>query len=441
VITYIVRRLLLLLPLLLAVSLLSFGIMLMAPGSYVDTLKQNPNYKQETIRTFEINFGFKDRSGRPVPGWKRYRRWLLGGCTPGARPAAPDAGRIGRWWQGVAASTDRRACRIDIQVDGQSGELITGSAPRPAGAPADAGPPDQPAVAKSDAARTALQSVPDGQIRRAGLAKKAGRWVYTFNIITGDHFERGAIVGNLGNSFEYKQPVLAMIKSRAVATFLLALCATFIAWSIAVPLGILSATRQYSFTDMGLTVFGFLGLSIPSVVSSLVFLLLAARSNGWFPTGDMQRVYASEEPWWWQAGDIAWHLILPAFALGVISIAPYMRQMRGQMLETLNSDYIRTARAKGLKESTVVWRHAVRNAINPMITLFGYSLASLLSGSFVIEIVMNWPGLAPLTLNAILKNDVPLVMADLLIAAFLLVLGNLVADLMLAWADPRIKLA
>ncbi len=261
---------------------------------------------------------------------------------------------------------------------------------------------------------------------------------------TGDHYEGGALVGNLGESMEFHQPVLGLIAPRAYATFLLALCATIFAWTLAIPLGILSATRQYSATDMGLTVLGFLGLSIPSVVSSLVFLLIAAKSHAWFiqfPTGDMQRLDAGDYGFFWRARDLLWHLILPSFALGVISIAPYMRQMRGQMLEVLNSDFIRTARSKGLSERTVIWKHAVRNAINPMITLFGYSLASLLSGSFVIEIVMNWPGLAPLTLNAILKNDVPLVLADLLIAALLLVLGNLIADLMLAWADPRIKLA
>jgi peptide/nickel transport system permease protein len=176
------------------------------------------------------------------------------------------------------------------------------------------------------------------------------------------------------------------------------------------------------------------------VVSSLLFLLLAASSAGFFPTGDMQRLDASDHSFGWQVRDLLWHLILPSLALGIISIAPYMRQMRGQMLEALNADYVRTARAKGLSEARVVWGHAVRNALNPMITLFGYSLASLISGSFVIEIVMNWPGLAPMILNAIQKNDVPLVLADLLIAALLLVLGNLAADIMLAWADPRIKL-
>ncbi len=342
-ITYILRRLLVMIPLLLAVSLLSFGIMLIAKGNYIDTMRQNPQIKAETIKQFEINYGFKDRQGHEVPGWKRYLRWLVGG---------------------------------------------------------------------QDA--------------------------------SGDKFVCGAICGNLGDSMEFHQSVVTLMLPRAWATFLLALAATVIAWSVAIPLGIWSATKQYSVTDMSLTVLGFVGLSIPSVVSSLFFLLLAAKSHSWFihfPTGDMHRLDAEDYGFFWRLRDLLWHLILPAVALGVIAIASYMRQMRGQMLEVLNSDFIRTARSKGLSERIVIWRHAVRNAINPMITLFGYSLAGLLSGSFVIEIVMNWPGLAPLTLNAILKNDVPLVMADLLIAALLLVLGNLIADIMLAWADPRIKLA
>jgi peptide/nickel transport system permease protein len=164
-----------------------------------------------------------------------------------------------------------------------------------------------------------------------------------------------------------------------------------------------------------------------------------AAKTGLFPVGGMRSLDHDQLQWGSQLLDIAHHLVLPALVLGTVPMAARMRQMRANLLDVLRLDYVTTARAKGLAEDVVVWKHAVRNAINPLITLFGFTLASLLSGSFIVEIVMNWPGLGSLTLEALQRQDLYLVMGSVVMAATMLMLGNLVADVLLAVADPRIK--
>jgi len=140
-----------------------------------------------------------------------------------------------------------------------------------------------------------------------------------------------------------------------------------------------------------------------------------------------------------QIVDLLYHLILPTIVLGSVSMAGRMRQMRANLLDTLLQDYVQTARAKGLSEGVVVFKHALRNAINPLITLFGFTLANLLSGAFLVEVVMSWPGLGRLTLDALFTRDLYLVMGSLLMASVMLIIGNLVADILLAFSDPRIR--
>ena len=133
------------------------------------------------------------------------------------------------------------------------------------------------------------------------------------------------------------------------------------------------------------------------------------------------------------------HLILPSFVLATVPLASRMRQMRGNLLEVLRADYVNTARAKGLPEHTVVVKHAVRNAINPLITLFGYTLGALLSGAFLVEVVMSWPGLGRITIEALIARDLYLIMGSVMMASTVLVIGNLIADILLVLVDPRIK--
>ena len=164
-----------------------------------------------------------------------------------------------------------------------------------------------------------------------------------------------------------------------------------------------------------------------------------AAKSGWFPVGGMRSLDFDDLSFGGKILDLAHHLVLPAIVLGTVPTAGRMRQMRANLLDVLRLDYVTTARAKGLDENKVVFKHAVRNAINPLITLFGFTIASLLSGSFIVEIVMAWPGLGSLTLEALLKQDLYLVMGSVVIAATMLVLGNLIADVLLVIADPRIK--
>jgi peptide/nickel transport system permease protein len=220
---------------------------------------------------------------------------------------------------------------------------------------------------------------------------------------------------------------------------MLALLATFIEWLIAIPLGILSATRQYSWIDKLCSAIAFLGLSVPAVFLALLALLFA-KLTGWFPIGGLRSIDHDTFTAWGKCVDILHHLALPSVVLAASGLATYMRQMRGSLLDELRADYLTTARAKGLSEPVVISKHAVRNAINPLITLFGFSLSGLLSGSVLVETVMAYPGLGRTVVEALFAQDEYLVVAALLMGTVLLILGNLVADLLLALSDPRIRL-
>ena len=171
-----------------------------------------------------------------------------------------------------------------------------------------------------------------------------------------------------------------------------------------------------------------------------LLVLYAAAATGLFPVGGMKNPALHDQlsPLG-KAADILWHLIPPAFVMGLASIAEVARQMRANLLDVLGADFVRTAWAKGLPERRVVLRHAVPNALNPLITLFGFTLSRLLSTSLVVEVTMSWPGLGSLTLEAIRRQDLYVVMATLVMGSVLLVLGNLVADVLLAASDPRVS--
>jgi peptide/nickel transport system permease protein len=251
---------------------------------------------------------------------------------------------------------------------------------------------------------------------------------------------RGAVVGDFGYSFKFQTPVWSLITDRILNTLLLAVGALVISWGLAIPLGILSAVKKDSIFDRIAGAVSFFGLSIPSVFFSLLMILFAARS-GLFPVGGIHdQVYWDFMTPWQKFVDILHHLFLPAMVLGTIGMAQYMRQMRGEMIETLSQDYIRTARSKGLSGGRVLFRHALGNAINPLITLFGFSFAYLLSGAFLTEFVFAWPGMGRLTVEALIDKDEPLVMASIVMVTVMLVIGNLLADVLLALIDPRIRL-
>lgn len=243
---------------------------------------------------------------------------------------------------------------------------------------------------------------------------------------------------DFGYSFSWHMPVIDLIRERALNTMLLSVSSSAIAWLVAIPIGIYAAVRQYSLGDKVLSILAFLGMSMPNFFFAFLLLYLAAVT-GWFPIGGVTSADYSTLPLLGRLGDRIHHVILPVVVLSTGGMAGLMRLMRGNMLEILKVEYVTTARSKGLGEGKVILKHALRNALNPFITLFGYQLAHILSGAALVEIILSWPGLGSLMLEAVMAKDLYLVMGSLYIGAILLILGNLVADLLLVVADPRIR--
>jgi len=316
---YIIRRLLFLIPLLIVMSFLGFVAISLAPGNYFDSLRQNPQISEETIRLYETRYHLDQNV------FIQYYYWIV------------------------------NVARLDF-----------------------------------------------------------------------------------GYSFAYKIPVFEVLKLRMFNTFVLSFSVLLFSWLIAIPLGIYCAVRQYKFADKFFSFLSFMGMSLPSFFFVLL-LLYVASVTGMLPTGGMHSIGYEQLSPWGRFIDLLRHLIIPTIVIGASSIAGLQRLMRGNMLEVLRSQYITTARAKGLPESRVIYVHAVRNAINPMITIFGGSLSGLLSGAALTEIIYGWPGLGQLMLEAVRSQDLYLFAGDLLLTGFLVIIGYIVADILLAWVDPRIQ--
>ncbi len=319
---YIFKRLLQAILTLFLASALCFAVIQLAPGNYIDTLSQNPQISQETIKQLEQQFGL-DKS--PL---EQYLRWL--------------------------------------------GQIIT--------------------------------------------------------------------TGNFGRSFVYQQPVSELLSERIPATLLLSISSLILTWAIAIPLGIIAGVNQNRSLDKFLQLISYTGQGFPSFITALLLLFLAQNLSPLLPVGGMQSINYNDLSFVGKILDIGWHMILPTIALSITSFAGLQRLMRGQLLDVLRQDYIQTARAKGLPENRVIYVHALRNAINPLITLLGFEFSALLSGSFIAEYFFNWPGLGRLILEAVRNQDLYLVMASLMMGALMLIVGNLLADLLLKAVDPRIKL-
>lgn len=243
---------------------------------------------------------------------------------------------------------------------------------------------------------------------------------------------------DFGYSFAYKIPVIEVLKSRMFNTFILAFSVLLFSWLIALPIGIYCAVFRYKLGDRIFSFLSFIGLSIPNFFFALILLYLASLT-GILPTGGMRSLNFPQFTLLGKFWDVFRHLIIPTIVIGTSSIAGLQRLMRGNMLEVLGSQYITAARAKGLPESRVIYIHAVRNAINPMITIFGGSLSGLLSGAALTEIICSWPGMGSLMLEAVMTQDLFLFAGNLLMTGFLLIIGYLIADILLVWVDPRIQ--
>lgn len=244
--------------------------------------------------------------------------------------------------------------------------------------------------------------------------------------------------GDLGYSTRMRQPVTEVIGSRLVNTLKLTGVALVLTLAIALPLGVLSAVKQYSKLDYSLTLFNFIGISIPQFWLGLMLVYLFAVHLGWFPTTGMRS--PNVEPGAWNAfSDQARHMVLPVISITFVGIAGYMRFQRTAMLDVIRQDYIRTARAKGLSENKVIFKHAWRNAVMPIITLLGYVFVILVEGSVVIENIFSWPGLGQLAVTSLQQRDYPVMMGIVMLSATLILIGTLLSDILYAIVDPRVR--
>ena len=245
------------------------------------------------------------------------------------------------------------------------------------------------------------------------------------------------IKGDLGVT-SAGEKVSSKLKERIPNTLLLTIIVIFMSWTVGVPLGIVAAVNWKTPFDRFLTVLTSIGMAIPSFFFAVLLLIFAVKT-GWFPVGGLTSSNYSEMTLLNKFLDIAHHLVLPVTVLFTLSLAGLQRQMRGNLLDVLDSDYVKFARAKGVSEFKVIFKHALRNAVNPLITLLGFEFAGLLSGAALTEYVFQYPGLGRLILEAVLKSDINLVMASLVTGAVMLIAGNLIADILLIITDPRIR--
>ncbi|CAM3526828.1 ABC transporter permease [Deinococcus frigens] len=245
--------------------------------------------------------------------------------------------------------------------------------------------------------------------------------------------------GDFGYSFVNGRPVSSLIWERLGWTVFLAVLTLIVSWVIAIPLGIYTALNRYGFGATITNFLGYISLATPDFLVALLLIALVLNTGGTNVGGLFSPQYIGAP---WSAAkvfDLLNHLWIPMIAIGLEGVAGLMRQMRASMLDVINQDYVRTARAKGLAGQAVLWRHAVRNAVNPLISLAGLSLPTLISGTIIASIVLNLPTIGPFLYDSLLNKDQYVAMTLLLFSALLLLIGTLLSDLALAWADPRVR--
>ncbi len=245
--------------------------------------------------------------------------------------------------------------------------------------------------------------------------------------------------GDLGESFRYRRPVATLIAERVPYTLQLAALALVMDALIGIALGIFSAVKQYSRADKAITLGSLVVYSIPGFWLALMLVLAFSVNLGWFPTSQTRSLDYELLSAGGKVADRLWHLVLPVFVLGIASAAGTARYMRTKLLDVLSEEYVLAARARGLSERTVILQHALRNALIPIVTIYGLALPFLLGGAVLIEKVFAWPGMGLLAVEAIGARDYPVIMATSMIAAVLVVLGNLLADVTYALVDPRVS--
>jgi peptide/nickel transport system permease protein len=252
------------------------------------------------------------------------------------------------------------------------------------------------------------------------------------------HWLGAVLKGDLGPSFAYNSPVTPLLAVRARNTILLTGTSMLLAWLMAIPIGVASAIYRGKWGDRASGLVTSALLTVPDLVLFLVLLLVAVRT-GWFPTGGMVSAAFSDLSAWSKMKDVAAHLLLPALGLAMATLPALVRHIRSAMIDVLDAPFIRAARAHGITERRVLLRYALPVAANPLISLLGFSVATMLSASLLVEVVLSWPGIGPLLVDAILTKDFYVVIGAVMLSAVFLVAGNLFADVLLFAADPRIR--
>jgi peptide/nickel transport system permease protein len=245
---------------------------------------------------------------------------------------------------------------------------------------------------------------------------------------------------DFGRSFSPdRRPVWDKIRERIGITLSLNFLSLLLILAVAIPLGVLAAHRAHSWFDKGTTLLVFFGFAMPSFWLALLLMLFFGVYLDWLPISGLTSLGFSQFSFWGKLKDLTSHITLPVLGAAFMGLAGMSRYMRGSMLEVIRQDYITTARAKGLPEGTVIFKHALRNALLPVITMLGFALPGLIGGSVIFETIFAIPGMGQLLWWAVMARDYPVVMGELVIAAFLTLLGNLLADVGYALADPRIR--
>ncbi|RAP23559.1 hypothetical protein DID73_02090 [Candidatus Marinamargulisbacteria bacterium SCGC AG-343-K17] len=245
--------------------------------------------------------------------------------------------------------------------------------------------------------------------------------------------------GNLGYSYVTGKPVLQAILERMPATLILSISSLIIILLITFPLGIICGYKKDTWVDDSITIFSFLGLSIPTFWLGLMFILFFSIQLNLFPTSGFLDPLLHDASFFQKSLNIMHHMLLPLLTIIIGGIAGLIRYNRFSMIKILAQDYITSARARGLTERRILFKHALKNALLPIITILGLDLPALISGSFIIEYIFSWPGMGQLGVQAVFQRDYPILMATILFSSFLIIIGNLLADLSYSYADPRIS--
>lgn len=250
------------------------------------------------------------------------------------------------------------------------------------------------------------------------------------------------VKGDLGTSIKFKDPVSDIIGSYVWATFLLNFVSLIVGIALSIPIGIKQAVKKFSKFDNFWTVFSLLGVSVPTFFFALILIFYIAIPSGVIPVSGMRDATLSMFGYssiFQEIGDVAKHMILPVIVLAFGNFATFSRYVRSAMIDVINQDYVRTARAKGLKEKVVIYRHAFKNALIPLVTLLGLYIPTLFSGAMILETVFAWPGLGKILIDSITAQDQSIITACLMFSAILMLLGNLLSDVLYSVVDPRVK--